>query len=101
MPGRERRPVTVLIGLTSSNSQRCTVSISYHTMPTTRLDTADAVELTELLQGVKEWLTADNEAKASFARFVGSPGYDAADLCTDIERFSFMLGRNDGEHLLE
>jgi hypothetical protein len=77
------------------------VSLSYHTMPPTRLDTADAVELTELPQFVKEWLTTDNEAKASFARFVGSPGYDAADLCTDIERFSFLLGRNDGEHLLE
>ena len=26
--------------------------------------------------------------------------YDAADLCADIERFSFFLGGNDGEHLL-
>jgi hypothetical protein len=34
------------------------------------------------------------------AEFVGSPGYDAADLCTDIERFRFLLGGNDGEHLL-
>jgi hypothetical protein len=51
MRRRERRPVTVLIGLTSSNSQRCTVPLSYHKMPTTRLDTADAIELTELLGG--------------------------------------------------
>jgi hypothetical protein len=77
------------------------VSLSYHKMPTTRLDTADAVELTELLQFLKEWLTNDNEAEASFARFVASPGCDAAGLCTDIERFSFLLGGNDGEHLLE
>jgi hypothetical protein len=69
-------------------------------MPTTRLDTADAVELTELLQFVREWLTTDNGAKASSARFVGSPGYDAADLCADIDRLSFLLGGNDGEHLL-
>jgi hypothetical protein len=69
-------------------------------MPTTRLDTADAIELTELLQFVKEWLTSDNEAKASFARFVGNPCYNAAGLCADIERFSFLLGGNDGEHLL-
>jgi hypothetical protein len=55
-------------------------------MSAIRLDTADATELTELLQFVKEWLTADNEARASFARFVGSPGYDADDLCTDMER---------------
>ena len=77
------------------------MSVSYHKMPTTRLDTAGAIELTELLQFIKEWLTADNEAEASFARFVGSPGYHAAGLCTDIERFSFLLGGNDGEHLLE
>jgi hypothetical protein len=69
-------------------------------MPTIRLDTADAIELTELLQFVKEWLISDNEAKASFAQFVGSPGYDAAGRCTGIERFSFLLGGNDGEHLL-
>jgi hypothetical protein len=70
-------------------------------MPTTRLDTADAIELTELLQFVKEWLTTDDKARDSFARFVGSPGYDAADLCTDIDRLSFLLGGNDGEHLFE
>jgi hypothetical protein len=46
------------------------------------------------------WLTTDNKAKASFAQFIGSPGYDAADLCTDIERLSFLLGGNDGEHPL-
>jgi hypothetical protein len=26
--------------------------------------------------------------------------YDAADLCTDMERFSFLLSKNDGGHLL-
>jgi hypothetical protein len=69
-------------------------------MPTTQLDTADAVELAELLQFVKEWLTTDNDARASFAKFVGTPGYDAAGLCADIDRLSFLLGGNDGEHLL-
>jgi hypothetical protein len=69
-------------------------------MPPIRLDTADAIELTELLQFVKERLTTDNKAKASFAQFVGSPGYDAADLCTGIERLIFLLGGNDGENLL-
>jgi hypothetical protein len=69
-------------------------------MPAIPLDTADAIELTEILQFVKEWLTTDSEARASFARFVGTPGYDAADLCADIDRLSFLLGGNDGEHLL-
>jgi hypothetical protein len=31
------------------------------------------VELTELLQFAKEWLTTDNKAKASFAQFAGTP----------------------------
>jgi hypothetical protein len=69
-------------------------------MPAIPLDTADAIELTELLQFVREWLTTDSEARTSFARFVGTPGYDAADLCADIDRLSFLLGGNDGEHLL-
>jgi hypothetical protein len=43
-------------------------------MPTTRLDTEDAVELAELLQFIQDWLTGDDQAKASFARFVGTPG---------------------------
>ena len=29
-----------------------------------------------------------------------APAYDAADLCADVERFSFFLGGNGGEHLL-
>jgi hypothetical protein len=41
-----------------------------------------------------------DDAKASFAHFVGSPGYDVADLCADIGKFAFLLGGNDGEHLL-
>jgi len=69
-------------------------------MPAIPLDTADAIELTEILQFVKEWLTTDSEARASFARFVGTPGYDAAGLCADLDRLSFLLGGNDGEHLL-
>jgi hypothetical protein len=69
-------------------------------MPAIPLDTADAIELTEILQFVKEWLTTDSEARASFARFVGTPGYDAAGLCADTDRLSFLLGGNDGEHLL-
>ncbi|MDL4776948.1 hypothetical protein [Actinomadura xylanilytica] len=46
------------------------------------------------------WITADDQAKASFAGFVGTAGYDAAGPGTDIDRFGFLLGPNDGEHLL-
>lgn len=68
-------------------------------MPTIRLATEDAVELAELLQFIKDWITADDQAKASFAGFVGTSGYDAADLGSDIDRFTFLLGGDDGEHL--
>ncbi|MEV4021085.1 hypothetical protein AB0J35_62500 [Nonomuraea angiospora] len=43
---------------------------------------------------------ADDQAKASFTQFVGTPGYDAADLGSDIDRFTFLLGGDNGEHLL-
>jgi hypothetical protein len=69
-------------------------------MSTIRLATEDAVELAELLQFVKDWITADDQAKVSFAGFVGTSGYDAADLSSDIDRFIFLLGGDDGEHLL-
>jgi hypothetical protein len=42
-------------------------------MPTIRLAAEDAIELAELLQFIKDWITADDQAKASFARFVGTP----------------------------
>ncbi len=69
-------------------------------MSTIRLATEDAVELAELLQFVKDWITADDQAKASFAGVVGTLGYDATDLGSDIDRFTILLGGDDGEHLL-
>lgn len=69
-------------------------------MSTIRLATEDAVELAELLQFIKDWITTDDQTKASLAGFVGTAGYDAADLGTDIDRFVFLLGGNNGEHLL-
>ncbi|SEH03063.1 hypothetical protein SAMN05444920_13272 [Nonomuraea solani] len=52
-----------------------------------------------MLEFIKDWLTTDDQAKARFAQFVGCPGYDAADLCADADRFLFLLGGNDGEYL--
>ena len=36
---------------------------------------------------------------ASFSRFIGTPGYDLAELRTDLARFTFLLGHDDGEQL--
>jgi hypothetical protein len=71
------------------------------TMPSTSLDTADAVELAETLQLVSDWLHADAAPLgASMARFIGHPAYNIATLHDDLARFIFLLGGNDGEHLL-
>lgn len=67
-------------------------------MPTVNLDTADAVELAELLQFLREWLAADpNRLGGSLSGFVGSRAYDVGELLVDLDRFAFLLGGNDGE----
>jgi hypothetical protein len=69
-------------------------------MPSTSLDTADAVELAELLQFLDDWLATDHDQlSASLARFVGSQAYGVETLRDDLARFTFLLGGNDGEHL--
>jgi hypothetical protein len=65
-------------------------------MPTTTLDTGDAVELAELLGFVRDWLRSDSEPlAASLAEYVGVPGYDLGRLVGDLERFVFLLGADD------
>lgn len=69
-------------------------------MPSTSLDTADAVELAELLQFPDDWLmTGHDQLSASLAHFVGSQAYSVETLRDDLARFAFLLGGNDGEHL--
>jgi len=69
-------------------------------MPSTSLDTADAVELAELLQFLDDWLATDHDQlSASLAHFVGSQAYGVETLRDDLARFPFLLGGNDGEHL--
>ena len=65
------------------------------------LDLADAAELAEMLTFLSEWLAGPDHAQlaASFSRFMGTHGYDLADLRTDLARFTFLLGHDDGEHL--
>ena len=70
-------------------------------MPSTSLDTADAIELAETLQFISDWLDADAAPLgASMARFVGHPAYHLGSLHDDLARFIFLLGGNDGEHLM-
>lgn len=62
------------------------------------LDAGDAVELGELLEFVRSWLGCDGDCLAgSFSRFVGEGDYDINGLRTDLSRFAFLLGGNDGE----
>lgn len=70
-------------------------------MPTVNLDTADAVELAELLGFLSDWLTGADRDRldASLRRFVGTAGYDVAELRGDLDRFVFLLGGTDGEAL--
>lgn len=69
-------------------------------MPQIRLDVTDAVELAELLQFVNDWLASDTERlDTSLTRYVGHPACTVDDLRTDLDRFTFLLGGNDGEPL--
>jgi hypothetical protein len=71
-------------------------------MPNVSLDTTDAAELGELLQFISDWLAADHgPLGASLTRFIGNRGYNLAELRADIDRFTFLLGGNDGESLFQ
>ena len=50
---------------------------------------------------LSEWLAGPDQAQlaASCGRFMGTLGYDLADLRTDLARFTFLLGHDDGEQL--
>ena len=69
--------------------------------PQVHLDPTDAAELAEMLAFISQWLTGPDHAPlaASFGRFMGTQGYDLADLRTDLARFTFLLGHDDGEQL--
>lgn len=61
----------------------------------------DVGELGQLLQLIADWLHHDPTVLTpSLTRFIGHPGYQLPDLHDDISRFAFLLGGNDGEHLL-
>lgn len=68
-------------------------------MPSTSLDTADAIELAELLQFIIDWLGSDRQLRCSLAGFTGHPAYGTDELQHDLRRFTFLLGGDDGEPL--
>ena len=69
-------------------------------MPQTTLDTGDAIELAELLQFLSGWLARDpGRLGASLADYVGHPAYNVGELRQDLDRFTFLLGGDDGESL--
>jgi hypothetical protein len=69
-------------------------------MPDVRLDAGDAAELAELLQFLGGWLAHDpDRLGASLEAFVGHPAYGTAQLRQDLDRFTFLLGGDDGESL--
>ncbi|MGH3801275.1 MAG: hypothetical protein ACRDTD_14285 [Pseudonocardiaceae bacterium] len=69
-------------------------------MPNTRLDTSAAVELAELLTLLTDWLAADpDHLNASLTRYIGHPAYGLDQLRTDLHRFVFLLGGDDGKAL--
>ena len=70
-------------------------------MPNTSIDTSDAIELAEMLAHIREWLSGTDHTQlaVSFARFIGNNAYTLTDLNTDLARFTFLLGHDDGETL--
>jgi hypothetical protein len=71
--------------------------------PEMRLDLTDAVELGQMLTFIRQWVTGPDQAQlaASRHRFVGVDGYDLTELSTDLARFAFLLGEDDGEQLFD
>jgi hypothetical protein len=69
-------------------------------MPSPSLDPGDAAELAEMLHVISDWLASDHAAlDASLTRYTGTRAYNAATLRNDLDRFTFLLGGNDGEAL--
>ena len=69
-------------------------------MPRTCIDTADAIELTETLQLIAGWLTADPATLTpSLLAYIGHHAYGPDALRADLDRFTFLLGGSDGGEL--
>jgi hypothetical protein len=65
------------------------------------LQLIDATELAEMLSFINSWLAGPDrdQLAESFARFMGTDGDHLTELRTDLARFTFLLGHDDGEQL--
>lgn len=63
------------------------------------LDASDASELAEMLTFLSDWLDGhDTEfLAASLRRFVGTTGYELAELQADLDRFADLLSERELE----
>ncbi|MGO9149743.1 MAG: hypothetical protein ACLP1E_16535 [Acidimicrobiales bacterium] len=62
------------------------------------LDAGDAVELSEVLEFIGDWLVSDHEILAmSLGRFVGSGDYEVEEFRADVLRLAGLLGCNEDE----
>jgi hypothetical protein len=70
-------------------------------MPAMGIDTADAIELAELLAFIGDWLTADpDRLSQSLLAYIDHPGYGLEALHSDLDRFAFLLVGDDSEDVL-
>ena len=68
--------------------------------PVIQLPVADAVELTELLQFIDDWLAPCHaQLREPLARFVGHPAYDISHLRGDLQCLAFLLGADNEDQL--
>lgn len=69
--------------------------------PAVRLELIDATELAEMLTFISQWLAGPDQSQlaASLSRYVDTDRYHLTELRTDLARFTFLLGHNDGEQL--
>jgi len=67
-----------------------------------RLDIADPIELAETLTFLRHWISGrDHDTLAeSLHKFIGVDGDHLTDLQSDLARFAFLLGDDDGERCL-
>ena len=71
------------------------------TIPGIQLAADDAIELTELLGLLIDWIDTDHDQQlpASLRRFIGNDAYDPTALRTDLARFQFLLGGHEHPYL--